>query len=369
MAISYVGGRTQIAAGVASGTFNVALTGLTGGLAAQPAAGDLVLIGYGSGKTADQVIAIAGYGEVAELYANGSGADANLEVAYKFMGAVPDTVAAVPNSGSTADAVAVSVRVYRGVDPNNPFDVLRVLATGTGSTSPNPGAITPATAGAVLVGFGAGAIAGTGAAFASADLVGFHSANSPDTNDIAIGAGHKLDWSAGAFDAAAWTGGLAGAGNSWSAAILALRPLTTVTHQGAMTASGAGTLAMAGKRQLSGASALAASSSAGAAGRLTFGGRMAALGAGTASQAARMTAGARQAVAAAGTLAAAATRRLYAAAARSGSGETNLSARLAARGSASAAGAGTMSASASVVTTSELPPPPNRLGMRIGLGL
>lgn len=388
MAISYVGGRTQAIAGANSGTVNVALTGLTGGSASQPAAGDLVLIGYASGKTADQVIAISGYAEAAELYANGSGADANLEVAHKFMAATPDTVAAVPNSGSTADAVAVAVRVYRGVDPANPFDVAQQPATGTGTTNPNPAAITPATAGAVIVAFGAGAIAGTGTGFASGDLSGFHALNSPDTNDATIGAGHKLDWSAGAFDAAAWTGGVSGAGNSWAAVALALRPLQAATHQGSFAASGAGSfaaagvrrkiaavamaatgaLAAAGLRRRLGAAAVTATGSLAAAGRQIFGGRFAAAGSGSAAWLGRLAASGRAAIAGTGTLAAAAVRRAYGAAGRSGSGSMNSTVRLVAQSATELAGAGVMSASGSV-SSNQAPPAPSRVGLQIGLGM
>jgi hypothetical protein len=388
MAIQYVGGRTQAIAGANSGTVNVALTGLSGGIASQPAAGDLVLIGYSSGKTADQVIAISGYAEIAELYADGTGADANLEAAYKFMAAAPDTVAAIPNSGSTADAVAVSVRAYRGVDPANPFDVARVTAAGTGTTNPNPAAITPATAGAALVAFGAGAIAGTGLAFASADLTGFHSLNSPDNNDATIGAGHKLDAAASAFDAAAWTGGVSGTGNSWSAIVIALRPLQAVTHQGAMAGSAAGTFAAAGRRQLAGAlAAHGAGNFAGAAAR-RLAGALASSGAGSfAAGASRRAAGAlaaaaaasaallgrqlargRTAVSAAGNLAARGARSTAAALAAAGSGAMALIGHQRNAGAMMAQAQSDFGASGSVASGSR-PAPPSRIGIHIGLGL
>lgn len=368
MAISYVGGRTQAIAGATSGTTNVALTGLTGGSGSQPAAGDLVLVGYASGKTADQAISISGYTEISELYSNGSGADANLEVARKFMGGTPDTVVAVPNSGSTADAVAVSVRVYRGVDPTNPIDVAAVTASGTGTTNPNPGSITPATQGAWPVAFGAGAVAGTGTNFVSPDLAGFHTINSPDTNDATIGAGHKTDWSSGAFDPAAFTGGNVAAGNSWAAVTLALRPQLTQTHQGAAALAGAGSVAGTGRRQHNAAVAVTGAGTTSLAGRMSAAARSALDGAASITAAATWSTRARAAASGAGSMAAAAASAAAGAAQAVAAGMASLRARMTASGGSTVAGTGTLTASGSVAGA-DPPPPGNGVGIGIGIGL
>lgn len=388
MAIQYVGGRTQAIAGANSGTANVALTGLTGGSGSQPAAGDLVMVGYASGKTADQAISISGYSEVLELYRDGSGADANLEVASKFMGASPDTAVAVPNSGSTADAVGVSVRVYRGVDPANPFDVAAAQASGTGTTNADPAAITPATPGAALVAFGAGAVAGTGTTFASSDLAAFHTLNSPDNNDATIGAGHVLNWQSGAVNPAAFTAGTVAAGNSWAAVTLALRPLQTVTHQGGFVATGSGTIAAAGRKQLSAALAAtgagtfaaaatrrlaAAATWAGngfvtAAARLSVRGGLAAAGTSIAGFAARVTVQASAAWSSVGQLVARGSRSTPGAATIAGSGSAKLEGQLTAAGGMEAAGSGAFTAAGE--TTNQAPTPArHRVSVGTGIGL
>ncbi len=221
--ILYVGGKTWSRAGATS-TTNVSLTDLTGGIASAPAEGDYVIVHQGIGSNADRAVATtSGYTELSDIYANGTTYDANLGVDAKFMTSTPDTTVTIGSSGSSNDAQAARIMVFRGVDQTNPMDVAVVTATGTGTGKPDPGALTPATTGAVGVFSGAQAAA-TAAALTSSDLTAFASVNQADTNDIAVAAGY-IEWSgSGAINPAAFGGGSSNSANSWAAVSLALRP-------------------------------------------------------------------------------------------------------------------------------------------------
>lgn len=244
MAITFIGSGTQLAAGSTSAntvTFTSALRDESNALISALVEGDLVVLVWGTGSTADRnPTAPTGYTERANLYSDNT-EDTNLVIWTKFMGATPDTTVDVPGSGAAADARVAHIYAFRGVDATTPLDVAVTTATGTGTGQPNPPAITPATAGAWIVVAGASGAA-TGANFdAPADLSAttnhWRTGTRADTHDATCGTGLKTDWASGAFDPAAWTGGTTGAGDSWAAATLALRPIAATTHAttGALT--------------------------------------------------------------------------------------------------------------------------------------
>lgn len=222
--IQYVGGYVQGFVG-GTGDRTITLTSLTGGLASAPATDDLVIVYFGTGSTVDRDLVVSGYTEIAELYSNDT-EDTNLVVARKFMGATPDTSFTLTGGTlSTSDAGAVAVQVWRGVNQTTPLDVTRTTATGVNSILCNPPAITPVTAGAIIVAGGAGAHDdATIRTFSSSDLTSFISAGGSDTNSVTIGLGYKV-WTSGAFDPAAFTYSSADStAFSWAAVTLALRP-------------------------------------------------------------------------------------------------------------------------------------------------
>jgi hypothetical protein len=248
MGIQFVGGATAGKVGATSGNSTIALnSGLTGGIASAVAEGDLVIAVFGTGSTADRTLAITDGSSAytlinAELYANDS-KDTNLRVAYKFMGATPDTATTFGPTGSASDAGAMVVYVFRGVDPTTPLDVAAVPGTGTDTSRVVPPDIEPVTAGAFVVVAGAAGHDGATDTFTSSDLVDFHTVGGNDTNDVTVGIGHQDDWSSGATNYATWGHTQADSvGYSWAAVTLALRPAsTTVTHEttGALTGPGA----------------------------------------------------------------------------------------------------------------------------------
>lgn len=238
--IQYVGGRTHSWAGNASGDTTISLSGtLTGGLASSPSAGDVVIVAYSVGSTADRALVIkdpggVNYPNAVEIYANGTSYDSNLRGAIKYLTAADASVVCGP-SGNAADAAAVAIHVWRGVDPSV-FSATTTSATGTGTGQPNPPAITPTDTGAVIVVIGGGAAA-TGAVYTTATLSNFRTVTQVDTNDAMVGMG-SFAWTSGSYDPAVFGGGTTGAGDSWTAITVALKPLNHVTT-GALNAGSA----------------------------------------------------------------------------------------------------------------------------------
>jgi hypothetical protein len=221
--IEYVGGYVQGFIGTTSDV-TISLTSLTGGLASEPAADDLVIVYFGTGSTADRNLVVSGYTEIIELFAN-STFDTNLVVAIKFMGVTPDTSFTLTGGTlNNADAGAVAVQVWRGVNQTTPLDVTETTSAGSGSVRPDPPAITPVTNGAIIVAGGAGAHNQGIQTYSGSNLTNVISAGGDDTNDVTIGLGYHV-WTSGSFNPTTFTFS-GGNSSSYSAAsvTLALRP-------------------------------------------------------------------------------------------------------------------------------------------------
>lgn len=227
MAIQYVGG--QVAGRTNPSAALLVTFSLTGGLASTPAAGDLVIVtcvtGSAAGNPAMAVTTPAGYTALGQLNQSAVTADTSMDVSYKRMGESPDADVTIPGTTNNAWGEAYAIQVFRGVDPTTPLDVTSVSAGGTGTGRPDPGSITPTTTGAWPVICGGGA-AGTGANYVAPAnyTTNFLTANGADTTDAMVGCGYRSDWSGGAENPAAYTGGTTGANDSWTAYTLALRP-------------------------------------------------------------------------------------------------------------------------------------------------
>jgi hypothetical protein len=151
MTIQLVGYATASASG------SLSLTSLTGGIGSAPAEDDIVLVAVGGSNSTDQDIAITGYTEVADVYANGTFTDTNLGVFYKIMGGTPDTTVDIPSLSN----IRAVVYVLRGVDTTTPMDATATTATKTSSGIPDPPAITTATANAMVVVLSGTSLSGT----------------------------------------------------------------------------------------------------------------------------------------------------------------------------------------------------------------
>jgi hypothetical protein len=227
--IRYVGGMT---AGFAGKTSSTTVTfDLTGGMSEVPEGGDLVLVSYCTGSTADRTLTITNttptaYDYLSDLYADDL-YDANMRVGYRFMPSTPETQMILSQTFAIEDAGRYTVHVFRGVDPSTPIDVASTTITGIDSRVVNPAAITPSTAGAWIwiTGCGAGATATT--AYTASHLTGFVSGGTADNVDSVIGSGWYRQWTSGAYDGADFAaGGTSTTDDSWASTTVALRPAT-----------------------------------------------------------------------------------------------------------------------------------------------
>lgn len=223
--ISFVGGFSQAFTGTTSNT-TVSLTGLTGGSGSAPIAGDLVIVTFNvcnAGSNPPLSIITSGYTVATDTWQNGALKDDSLLVAYKLMTSTPDTDVIVSGTNSTGNPGVVLVQVWRGVDSTTPMDVTPVLATGFFSSALDPGAITPVTAGAKIIVAGSAATTNTGTTLTATGLSNTVSNQFVASNTVAAAMG-AIDWTSGAYDPAAWSGGGSVVGETWLALTMALRP-------------------------------------------------------------------------------------------------------------------------------------------------
>jgi len=226
--IQYVGGK--VATTQSAGTWTVSLSGLSGGLASSPAAGDFVLVCYGEAtnfiQNAD--LDVSGFTEVTDLFQSDNNFDAiNFGIFYKFMSGTPDTdlAASIPIGGAPNGAMVI--QVWRGVEPTGPFDT-GATSQGFNTGQPAPPGNTPTTTGAVVCSFGSAANNyGISAPLTSSDLTAFLSANVDSggaTNfSVATGGGYFV-WTSGTFNPAQFGGNTTSSDSAWAAATVTLKP-------------------------------------------------------------------------------------------------------------------------------------------------
>ena len=213
MAIQFVGRSS-------SATTPLSLTALTGGIDTAARENDLVVYLLSLGDITDVNLAVTttGYTEVADLYANDT-YDANISVGYKFMGATPDTTIARPAGAG----YALIAHVWRGVDTSNPMDVTPTTVTGTNTGVPTPPAITPTTAGAIVLCLAGDANISAPPNYTSSQLSNFVSQQATGSRATVAGVG-SFAWTSGTFTPTAWGGGTTSINASYAAVSLALRP-------------------------------------------------------------------------------------------------------------------------------------------------
>lgn len=224
MAISFVGWK-QAGYDGAAGSTDVSLTNLTGGLASSPSDGDVVFVARGVTRTVDQAFNIrdasdVDYTTITDLYITDINS-INLHVGYKRMGATPDTIVRIDNSGHSSYPSIVAIVVLRGCNTATLLDVAARAAAGQDTGQPDPASIFPSTSGAEIVAFGASTAS---AVFTSSDYDSFTStAKTESLGNVTIGTGLKT-WTSGAFDANQWGGGSTNTTHSWATATFAVRP-------------------------------------------------------------------------------------------------------------------------------------------------
>ena len=143
------------------------------------------------------------------------------------------TITSANPSSTTTGSTTITVLVLRGVDTSTPLDVAPTTAGDVNSAHANPPAITPVTAGSLILLAG---VCGHGAATnptleAGADVTQISTIQgyAGQTQQAITTIATKTNWVSGAFDAAAWSYKVNGTvtantQGSWGAAAIAFRP-------------------------------------------------------------------------------------------------------------------------------------------------
>ena len=222
---AFVGGNKV--ENINGGGGSLSLTSLTGGLSSAPAAGDVIIVAaaYGIQSLRDASWPPSGFTSLADLVSDDS-FDCRLKVAYK-VATGSETSININGTANVTDAAGACVHVWRNISNSTPIDVTTTTATGIDAAQPDPPAITPTTAGAIIIVIG-GAGGGTLAAFSGPSMTGglayLFDAWAADTQDGHCAMYAKTNWTSGAFNPVAFSGG-GGAGTSaWCAATVVLRP-------------------------------------------------------------------------------------------------------------------------------------------------
>lgn len=213
MAIEFVGSAsTGITAGFIAVTQTFSFATLTGGIAASPQTGDLVLVLRGSSDTITS-LSVSGY---TQLFQQG-----NIYTAYRFMGSTPETTLSLFTPANESSVTIVMV--FRGVDQTTPLDAVIGTSNSTNGI-PDPAAVTTVTNNAVSVIL---ATSDRGPATVTSPTGYSASVVRRQNTDIAAYACYKTVVAAGVEDPSAF-GGITSGINAAAAATIALRPAVSV---------------------------------------------------------------------------------------------------------------------------------------------
>lgn len=207
----YVGGTTTYDAQTTS------LASLSGGYWSSLAKNDIVVVASTCYNAAQNpTISTAGYNTLANL-TQGS---LRLVVAYKRMGATPDTEVVVPNT----DREVVVAWAFRGASATTAIDATTTTSQASSTAMDNP-AITTVTPAAIVLAIGAShgtaAASPTNPAGMSAIASGVNTWNL-GFDSVSVRASYIAVGQAGSYDPAAWTTTSSVA--QWCAVTVALRP-------------------------------------------------------------------------------------------------------------------------------------------------
>lgn len=223
------GGGPPAFVGGTSGSFidggggTISLTSLSGGLASSPAENDIVIVTCTLGTQSLRNVSFTWGTSIYSAQSDDS-FDASFHARYKIMTSSPDTSVNISGSGNVTDSLGYAVHVWRNINTTTPLDVTRTVASGIDSAVPNPPAITPVTAGAIIIAMG-GAGGGTLAAFTSpGSVTHFFTGWGVDTQDGNAFMYSYESWTSGAYDPAVPGGGGGGGTSAWVACTIALRP-------------------------------------------------------------------------------------------------------------------------------------------------
>lgn len=151
--------------------------------------------------------------------------DVSMRLMLQVMGGTPDTTLTIARTAEGGDrGGATAVHIWRNLDQTFALEG-NAGASGTNTGRGDPPAVTPTTAGAIVIACGAGAQPPGGSAFTvPSGMINPYSAFG-DGAISAIGvwiASHA--WTSGAYDPAAWTGGTDSTNASWAAITIGIPP-------------------------------------------------------------------------------------------------------------------------------------------------
>lgn len=220
--LSYVGGTGFSSGLTTSVNHTVSLTSLTGGVAASPSSGDIVIVGVSFRGSSDQDISVSGYTEIADLYQDQAVNDSNCGVFYKVLSAADSSLTV--NCGSASQRVAVAIQVWRG-QAASPFDVTATTSGAAGIGIPAPPNISTVSNNCVVIVFGGASADET---YPQTDFTvptgmgNFVFANNSDRAQA--GMASILRPTAGLYTPQQFGGGSTKQANSWNAVTMALKP-------------------------------------------------------------------------------------------------------------------------------------------------
>lgn len=205
------------------GSLSLDLTGISGLVKDDV----VVVIAVASGSATDPIV--SGYTDSGVgLVAQGA---CHVRMQYKIMGLISDTTAVVSGAGLlTGFSICAVAFAFSGVNISSPVSGLATFANATGTTAPNPPAVTPADNNCCII-IGAGNLISDTTVTPPANYGGLITATQSTTNSSTVaGAFRVLSGGAGVSeDPGLFTGWTLGA---WAAITMALKPLVQVPVPG-----------------------------------------------------------------------------------------------------------------------------------------
>ena len=204
------------------------LTALTGGSDTSPSSGDYVIVfgAASSGVDSDVTISDGSYTALGTDIYQSDSFKVNTNVFAKVQTATPDTSVSINGANNNTGGNAAVAVVLRGVDGTTQLDVA-IQQTGSLNTAlANAPTITPSTSGAWIIAGGGIAQDTTPGTFTGpANMTDYHQATSVGSSRGNVAwAAIKTDWSSGAFDPDALTGGDESTSYAFGAFTIAVRP-------------------------------------------------------------------------------------------------------------------------------------------------
>lgn len=218
---AYVGGTSGNFINGGGGT--VSLTSLSGGLGTEPIENDIVIIGLALGTQSLRNVSCS-FGTLIATLSSDDSFDSVFHARYKVMTGTPDTSFSITGTGNVTDSLGYCVHVWRNIDTATPLDVAATTATGLNDAIPTFPAITPTTAGAIIIAIG-GAGGGTLDTFTDpGSVTNFLQGWGVDTQDGNACMFSYESWTSGAYNPPSPGGGGGGGTSAWTACTIALRP-------------------------------------------------------------------------------------------------------------------------------------------------